>query len=174
MGRGKKRLQNIYNSLNHLKTQLLDYVPLHHSQFIFVKEKTKFSMYSHHQYEVIGDIVGVGHNSVSYIGEDSYLSLYDENGFFYKKRYSESRYLMSIINGSTIGVRKEKIIRIDNHFKSFFCNTEDFLCYLPLDKVVEFYCYLQNEYSDSVARVLASVVGHGDDDINNFKSLGIK
>ena len=78
-GKGLQRLRNIIEELKKLKEKLIDYYPLGECKHIFLRKEKSQSLYSKVQYEENGDIIGVGHNSISYINNESYLCIYKEN-----------------------------------------------------------------------------------------------
>lgn len=165
-GRGKERLLNIYNSLDILKYNINKYQRLYNSNFILTKQKNLFSEYSFLQYEEFKDIVGIGDNSISNIETESFLCLYNDEYIYYKYRQVENQKLLSFIQSSLTGVRKDTIKEIDNKMFNFFVHLENNIYYIPLKNVIIFYDYLQVSYSFWLATEFIAVVGYGDTDIN--------
>lgn len=169
-GRGLKRLINIYDSLYKLSYNMDGYKSLGKSKFIFLKENIEESNYSKVEYGYIGNIIGIGHNSVSYINGDSYLSLFRTKEFYFYKRINNiSRYHDIIIKSSNIGVIKETI---NKYFSSLLDSNlfveENNILYIPKYNYSLFYKYLSGNYGGKYADIFASCVLFGDKDYNNL------
>lgn len=168
-GRGKERSKNIYKTLNFIASSLKNYTNLHTSNHIFIKNgKERFSTYSENQYELLNDIIGIGHYSISEIGNESYLGIYNENNntFFYKKRHND-RYLKSLIEASTGGARLNTINKVNNELINFFTKKNN-LYYLKNKNYLVFYNYLLEHYSLTEANLFVSVINYGDSNIDSF------
>lgn len=169
-GRGLKRLINIYDSLYKLSYNMDGYKSLGKSKFIFLKENIEESNYSKVEYGYIGNIIGIGHNSVSYINGDSYLSLFRTKEFYFYKRINNiSIYHDIIIKSSNIGVIKETI---NKYFSSLLDSNlfveENNILYIPKYNYSLFYKYLSGNYGGKYADIFASCVLFGDKDYNNL------
>ncbi|TXJ29978.1 radical SAM protein [Brachyspira aalborgi] len=169
-GRGLKRLINIYDSLYKLSYNMDGYKSLGKSKFIFLKENIEESNYSKVEYGYIGNIIGVGHNSVSYINGDSYLSSFRTKEFYFYKRINNiSRYHDIIIKSSNTGVIKETI---NKYFSSLLDSNlfaeENNILYIPKYNYSLFYKYLSGNYGGKYADIFASCVLFGDKDYNNL------
>lgn len=171
-GRGLKRLINIYDSLYKLSYNMDGYKRLGKSKFIFLKENIKEPNYSKVEYGYIGNIIGIGHNSVSYINEDSYLSVFElKNSFFnFKKREKYiNRYRDIIIKSLSTGVIKDNI---NKHFITLLDSNlfveENNILYVPEYNYYLFYKYLLNNYGNEYANIFASCILFGDNESNNI------
>ena len=173
--RGLKRLINIYDSLNKLSFSVKNYKPLGKSKFIYLKENTEESNYSKVEYRYIGNIIGIGHNSVSYINNESYLSIFDGENFYFNKRDRIPRYHNTIISSSFTGVLKNTI---NKYFKSLLdCNlfiedeNNNEVIYIPEYNYIYFYKYLLENYNNKYAEVFISSVSFGDSDYHNIEYI---
>ena len=86
-GRGSRRLLSVLKTLESAKDRLKNYRPLGSSKFIFVRNDSRQSLYSQTEYELLGNIYGIGHNSVSYVGDTSYLCRYSDGAYELKERH---------------------------------------------------------------------------------------
>lgn len=171
-GRGLKRLINIYDSLYKLSSNITGYKSLGKSKFIFLKENIKESNYSKIEYGYIGNIIGIGHNSVSYINEFSYLSVFELKDFsfnFNKRKNKINRYHDIIIKSSSTGIIKETI---NKYFISLLDSDlfveENNILYVPEYNYYLFYKYLLNNYGNEYANIFASCILFGDNESNNI------
>lgn len=167
-GRGKERSSDIYKTLNFIANSLKKYSNLHTSKHIFINNRKQiFSTYSENQYEILNDIIGIGHYSISEIGNNSYLSIYnDNNTFIYRNRHN-NRYLLSLIESSTGGVRLNTINKINRELISFFTKKNN-LYYVKNKDYILFYNYLLEHYSSTEANLFISVINYGDSNIDSF------
>lgn len=185
-GRGKRRLKNIYSTLDMIRNKMIGYHTLGKSKFIYIRDNCCQSNYSKLEYEDVGDIIGVGHNSVSYIGDSSYLSQYTEGLFVLKERTRGSRYFVTLINGAATGITRKLIDTVDSRMlsldlfltlddrklseKHLVVNDRDLL-YIPEYNYILFYNYLLNNHSEFYAEVFLASIGYGDSDYSNIESL---
>ena len=188
-GRGTNRLYSILNTLNKIKNLLKEYHPLGKSQHIFIRNNGKPSNYSKLEYEKNGNIIGLGHNSVSYIGKNSFLCKYtSNNGFFWKLRsIKENRFLISLMMGLSSGVRKKSVLM---YYPSIYKNRflysvkndidvldkhltiqDDDLVYIPEEEYIRFYEYLIKEHNTNLAKVFLQSIGFGDSDVKCIYSI---
>ena len=77
-GRGVIRLKNIKETFFKIAEKLKGYIPLANSEFIYLLLESNQSEYSKIECETFGDIIGLGHNSVSLIKDSSFLTLYEK------------------------------------------------------------------------------------------------
>lgn len=180
-GRGRQRFENVKSTLRCANNKLTDYIPLAKSTFIFLRKDCKQSFYSKNEYETNGNIIGIGHNSISYILDKTYICRYENNNIEVKERKNKgSRYLNSIIRGISTGVLKSyvkifmpEVLRLhflrlvesnhdvsDKHIQVF--DTD--LVYLPEDEYIRFYEYLLLVYNEQTAKIFLSEIGFGDGD----------
>ena len=160
-GRGIKRLNNVYKTLNIINRNLINYHNLYKSKHIFInKNQKEFSLYAKNEYEIFDDIIGIGHNSISSIGNKSFLSLYRENIYFYKQRHSK-RYLISLIESSTTAMRLENILKIDVEFLNFTEKYQD-IYFIPKYNYMNFYEFLLKKYSKFEAEIFLSIINYGE------------
>lgn len=187
-GRGIDRLRNILLTLKKVEELLEGYSPLGKSKYIFIKKNNKQSLYSKCEYEKYGNILGVGHNSVSYIGNDSYLCLYDENEIIIKNRnHKGERLLSALLMGIATGVTKKQVIRtMPEVYYSHFLLTvngdidvcdkhisidDNDLVYLPETEYIRFYEDICTKYIEIYQKIFLSSIGHGDSDINIIRQI---
>lgn len=166
-GRGKERLENILTTLKDVNYNLQNYKKLYNSNHIFINNKEKiFSYYSKNQHETLNDIIGVGHISISEVGDSSYLSLYDKDyeTYSYKNRH-HSRYLRSLIESSTTGVQSSVIKRVNSELMKFFRKYSK-LYYIEEKNYLHFYNYLLKTYTKNEAELFLSIVNYGDSSLN--------
>lgn len=178
-GRGIQRLEKIKDTLNIAKSKLLEYKPLGKSSFIFVRKGCNASFYSKNEYELNGNIIGIGHNSISYIGDKTYLCTYNNSNILLQERINRgSRYLNSLAMGLPVGVLKSQVHNympeiIDMHFLRSLksecdisnkhcklCDCE--LVYLPEDEYIRFYNYILSNYDEQLAKIFLATIGFGD------------
>ena len=160
-GRGVRRLKNIYKTLNIINSNITNYNNLYMSKHIFINKNQKiFSLYSQNEYEIFDDIIGVGDNSISSIGNKSFLSLYKDNTYFYKLRHS-NRYITSLIESSVTAMKLEKILQIDGEFLKF---TEKYqnIYYIPQNQYMHFYEFLLKKYSMLEAETFLTIINYGE------------
>lgn len=187
-GKGLQRLRNIIEELKKLKEKLIDYYPLGECKHIFLRKKKSQSLYSKVQYEENGDIIGVGHNSISYINNDSYLCIYKENEFIFKNRRKKGeRIFSSLLMGIVAGVSKKYVSRympdiykehylltLDKHLDINEKHTkinDDTLIYLPDSEYIRFYNWLKKNYSVEYQNIFLSSIGYGDNDIETIEQV---
>lgn len=109
-GRGVERLVSVRKSLLEIRKQFTTFKLVAKSNFIFVKRNSVHSQYSKIEYETFGDIIGLGHNSVSLIGDTSYLTLYENESIKIKNRENKgSRYLSAFLGSLPVGVTYESV-----------------------------------------------------------------
>lgn len=178
-GRGARRLRNILITLNNVALKLKGYSPLAKSKFIFIKDSYKSSNYSKIQYEKNGDIIGIGHNSISYIKDITFLCIYDNDNIIFKNRKNKGdRILSSLFMSIFTGVRKDFIQKYmpdvyDSHYlltvdgdidvvdKHVNLNDED-LVYLPDKEYIRFYKNICSKYEKIYREIFLSTIGYGD------------
>lgn len=180
-GRGKNRLIDVLDTLSWIKENIRGYHTLGKSKYIFIKDGCEQSKYSKLEYEKNGNIIGIGHNSVSYIGNTSYICRYEEEKIILKERVNKKdRILSSIMMGITSGVRLGNIIKYIPHIKQkHFLLTVDSdvdimdkhifleemdLVYLPEDEYFRFYGWLLEQKRDDLANIFLGTIGFGDSD----------
>jgi len=161
-GRGEKRLKNIFDTLQKIKIYLSNYKNLYNSQHILINKSQKlFSIYAKNEYEIFEDIIGIGHNSISSIGNESFLSLYEENRFFYKKRHSK-RYLISLIESSTTAMDIKNIQQIDKDFLQYAEKYDNNIYFIPKKNYIQFFNFLSKKYSLFEAEIFLTIIQYGD------------
>ncbi len=180
-GRGVERLVNVCCTLRTLRDSFRNYAPMLRSSFIFVKEGSMGSRYSAIENETFGDIVGVGHNSVSLIGNKSFLTRYDNRGIRVTERKNRGgRNLNAFITSLPTGVPLSSVRRffpelLSGHFLSTVSSGSDInekhasvadgdLVYLPETEYVRFYGLCMDGYPDTVQSAYLATIGHGDSD----------
>lgn len=178
-GRGIKRFETVNATLDFAKQCLLEYIPLGKSKFIFIKKGCAQSLYSKNEYEINGNIIGIGHNSVSYIGDKTYLCKYQNSHLKLIERTDHgNRYLISLLMGISTGVLISHVIRcmpeiIKLHFLRIVYSEKDIsekhtqfknsdLVYLPEDEYIRFYNYVLSLYGKTYAKIFLGAVGFGD------------
>lgn len=184
-GRGVRRFDAVNVALIYAKQRLTEYTPLGKSKFIFIRNGCSQSLYSRNEYELNGDIFGVGHNSVSYIGDKTYLCKYSNNSYHLVERTNKgSRYFNSVLAGIATGVllslvRKcmPEITRL--HFLRTVHAEKDVsekhthaqdseLVYLPEDEYIRFYDFVLSSYGEGYARIFLGAIGFGDGDYSTI------
>lgn len=187
-GRGADRLRNVLLTLKNIEKLLEGYSPLGKSKYIYIKENCKQSFYSKCEYEKYGNILGVGHNSVSYIGNDSYLCLYDENEISIKSRnYRGERLLSALLMGIVTGVTKKQVLQImpEVYYSHFLLTVkEDIdvgdkhvsvddndLVYLPETEYIRFYEYICTKHLEVYQKIFLASIGYGDSDIDTIRQI---
>lgn len=187
-GKGVKRLENILMSLKKIKDLLQGYNSLAKSKYIFIKEGYKGSNYSKVEYEHYGDIIGIGHNSMSYINDNSYSCSYENDKIVIKKRCNKGdRLLSSLLMGIITGVTKKSVLKIipdiyDKHFLQTVSDEIDVfdkhidvkdndLIFLPENEYLRFYEYIKNEYGNIYAEIFLSAIGYGDSDFETINKV---
>ena len=112
-GRGSRRLLSVLKTLESAKDRLKNYRPLGSSKFIFVRNDSRQSLYSQTEYELLGNIYGIGHNSVSYVGDTSYLCRYSDGAYELKERHRAlNRRFEYLMMGLPSGVKKELVAEL--------------------------------------------------------------
>lgn len=184
-GRGNKRLTDILSTLEKIELKLESYNRLAKSKFIFVKEGCQQSKYSKLEYEKIGDILGLGHNSLSFVGDVSFLCLYQAGNVVYKERtHLPNRIKNAVISSIVTGVPYQKVIELfpkmlsEHMFYSVKENMDvmekhwngDYqqLIYLPDTEYIKFYEILQKEYGE-FCKTFLDTIGFGDGDYDVIK-----
>ena len=178
-GRGRERLRNVCDSLDKLSQLMTGYHCLGKSKFIFIKDGGKATLYSKLQCEDFGDIIGVGHNSVSYVADESYLCVYENEKILYNLRKNRgNRKLVSIIMSLPTGVKKDDVIKvIPNIYSMHYLRTvngdydvvdkhisvgDHDLIYLPDTEYIRFYSYLKDNFAQVYVDAFLRTVGYGD------------
>lgn len=185
--RGEKRLLNVISTLQKVKSALSSYENVGKSTFIFVKKGEKTSNYAILEYEKLGNIFGIGNNSVSYVGDKSYLTIYEGNSFIVKERHRQpSRYINSIFGGLQSGIKKSKIneflpdllncnclYSVSNGFnisEKHQTLKDEELVYIPVAEYEYFIEYVSKKYSDYLDTFLCTI-GFGDSNLDILKSV---
>lgn len=183
-GRGTERLANICRTLLTLRDSFRTYKTMFCSSFIFVKEKQYPSRYSVVENESFGDIIGIGHNSISMIGNKSFLTRYADNRIYLAERKDRGeRYLKAFAASLPTGVRLASVTRffpvlMSGHFLAYVSSGADInekhsslseydLVYLPATEYVRFYRLCMNKYPAAVRNSYLSAIGYGDSDEKN-------
>ena len=184
-GRGNKRLTDVLSTLKKIDTNLDGYNRLAKSKFIFIKNGCQQSRYSKLEYEKIGDILGLGHNSLSFVGDVSFLCLYQDGNIVYKERtHCPNRIKNAVISSIVTGIPYQRVIELfpkvllDHMFYSVNENMDIMekhwngnrqqLIYLPDTEYIKFYEILQKEYKEFCETFLGTI-GFGDGDYNVIK-----
>lgn len=178
MGRGKERLRNILTTLKRVKERLEGYHSLGKSKFIFIKEGFRQSFYSELEYELYGNILGIGHNSITSIHNESFLTKYENNKVFIKKRNEENRILNLIMMGLASGIKKKvaKEYLPDLYKEHFFYSVsteedvlekhsevkDNELVFLPESEYVRFHSELMNLGKMGLSKTFLNSIGFGD------------
>ena len=192
-GRGASRLIYILKTLNEFKNFLNKfYDTLGKSKHIFIRKACKCSEYAKIQNETFGDIIGIGHNSISYIGDESFLTLYDtakEEIKILKRVNKGGRYLAGVLSSAAWGVRfdyankflKEAVS--SNYFRSVEDDidinskharklNDDELIYMPDSEFIRFYLnILSGRKYETVYynKLFLSEIGFGDSDYGTLE-----
>ena len=186
MGRGKERLGNILNTLKRVEKSLEGYHSLGKSKFIFIKEGFRQSLYSELEYEFYGNILGIGHNSITSIHNLSFLTKYENDRILIEKR-NNNRILNLIMMGLASGVKK-KVVReylpevYKEHFFYSVSKEEDILekhsyvkdnelVFLPESEYIRFYETLKKLGKLDLTKVFLSSVGFGDDRYDTIEEI---
>lgn len=187
-GRGPKRLRNVCENLNKLSKLMTGYQSLGKSKFIFIKKGKAVSLYSKLQCEDFGDIIGVGNNSVSFIADESYLCIYENEKIIYNLRKNKgNRKLISLFMSLPIGVKKKDVINAipqigQMHFLRTVNGDYDFidkhisigeheLVYLPDTEYVRFYSFLKKYYSETYVEAFLGTIGFGDCNFDSIRKV---
>ena len=165
---GKKRIgevSKIYKELERISNFLQpDYISLNEGSFIFVRSWDDRSQYSQQEYEACGNIMGIGHNSISYLESQMFLSIFENNYFYFKKKKG-NRYLLSIYRSLPIGIPEKLIKSIDKNLLPFL-EVHPFdkrLYFLPKEKIKLFNDFLiQNNYDLFYRKEFYKVLLFGD------------
>ena len=180
-GRGIERLVNVCCTLRTLRDSFQNYTPMLHSDFIFVREGSIGARYSVIENETFGNIVGIGHNSVSLIGNKSFLTRYTDEGILVTERKNNGeRYLNAFIASLPTGVTLNSVRRffpeiLSGHFLLTVSSDSDInekhvsivdedLVYLPEMEYVRFYELCISRYPDTARSAYLAAIGHGDSD----------
>lgn len=180
-GRGVERLVNVCCTLRTLRDSFRNYTPMLRSAFIFVKDGSMGSRYSAIENETFGDIIGIGHNSVSLIGNKSFLTRYANEEIWVTERKNRGeRYLNAFIASLPTGVLLSSVYRffpalLSGHFLSAVSSGLDInekhasvadgdLVYLPETEYVRFYWLCMNSYPNKVRSAYIAAIGYGDSD----------
>ena len=192
-GRGASRLIYILKTLNEFKNFLNKfYDTLGKSKHIFIRKACKCSEYAKIQNETFGDIIGIGHNSISYIGDESFLTLYDtakEEIKILKRVNKGGRYLAGVLSSAAWGVSfdyankflKEAVS--SNYFRSVEDDidinskharklNDDELIYMPDSEFIRFYLnILSGRKYETVYynKLFLSEIGFGDSDYGTLE-----
>lgn len=178
-GRGKDRLRKVYESLDKLSQRMAGYHGLGKSKFIFIKDGCSVSLYSKLLCEDFGDVIGVGNNSVSYLADESYLCVYENEKILYQLRQNRgNRKLISIITSLPTGVKKIDVINaIPDIYSMHYLRTVDGdydvkdkhisvsnndLIYLPDTEYIRFYKYLKEHFTQVYIDAYLGTIGFGD------------
>lgn len=187
-GRGVDRLRNVLLTLKNIEELLEGYSPLGKSKYIYIKENCRQSYYSKCEYEKYGNILGVGHNSVSYIGNDSCLCSYDENEISIKSRnYRGERLLSALLMGIVTGVTKKQVLQTmpEVYYSHFLLTVEgdidvgdkhisvddNDLVYLPETEYIRFYEYICTKHLEVYQKIFLASIGYGDSDIDTIRQI---
>lgn len=178
-GRGFERLVSILKTLDWVKKEIEGYHPLGKSKYIYVRNDSQQSYYSKLEYEKNGNIIGIGHNSVSYIKNTSYLCRYENGKILIKERKGKKdRILNSIMIGISSGVTKGNILKyLPETYKHHFFMTvneeidildkhievkDSELVYLPDDEYIRFNEFLINSGRKDLSNTFLGSIGFGD------------
>lgn len=185
--RGVNRLVSVLDTLEKCRSCLSDnYVSLAKSRFIFLKKGTKQSEYAKLEYESFGDIIGIGHNSVSAISDKSFLTVYTPaNTILVKKRLNKkNRYLHSFLSSLPVGVTMASVKALfpqivdGNYLFTVSGNrdinekhtvvSDDELVYMPETEYIRFNNNLLLQLEDEYRTTFLSSIGFGD---TNFETI---
>lgn len=155
----KNKLQRITKTLENIDLYLKGYKRLEKSKFIFIKEGESISKYSELEYEKMGDIIGIGDNSVSHIGNKSILSYYDNNEIKYKDKNSE-RYIDYLIMSINVGIKEEYINFFDFDLRPLLKKSEN-TYFLPDYEYAYFAELLKKYYGDKKVKLFTDTIGYG-------------
>lgn len=180
-GRGVERLVNICCTLRTLRDSFHNYAPMLRSGFIFVKKGSVGSRYSAIENETFGDIVGIGHNSVSLVGSKSFLTRYvNEEIQVTERKNRGERYINAFIASLPTGVPMNSVRcffpkLLSDHFlftvssgsdinEKHTSVADDDLVYLPETEYIRFYRICMDGYPDTVRNAFLAAIGYGDSD----------
>lgn len=187
--RGVERHQRVQMALKIVAKHLKGYRQLYRSKIIYLKQGSKPSRYSKIEYEDYGNIWGIGHNAVSYIGNDSYLCKYENGGSWLEHRNHRvgERYLSALMNGIPVAATKKSIASylpkaMEEHFFRRVSDDADVcdkhiitsdcdLLYLPDSEYMRFYEYLKRELPTIYSRQFLAGIGYGDGDYEVVTSV---
>lgn len=187
-GRGVIRLKNIKETFFKIAEKLKGYIPLANSEFIYLLLESNQSEYSKIECETFGDIIGLGHNSVSLIKDSSFLTLYEKEKISIKKRVNRgSRYMTSFLSSLPIGVTYKSVQSFlpelqrghylltvkgkqDVNEKHTMLNAND-LVYLPQQEYIRFIDKILLPLYGEYAITFLSTIGFGDDDITTIRTV---
>ena len=182
-GRGVKRLISVIDTLDSITQIIPSYKPVVKLRHILALVNGQQSNYSRVECEWFGDIVGVGHNSVSYISDYSYLTCYTDNSVVVKCRNNKgSRYLSSAFSCLPFGVTLSNIRKyLPALLAGHYLQTVDFSCdinekhtflsdetlvYLPQEEYVRFIKNILPSFDDIYQKYFFSAIGYGDCDVD--------
>lgn len=188
-GRGYKRLYNILRSFETIKNFLKNYNSLGKSKFIFVRNDSSNCYYAKLEYEKFGNIIGIGHNSLSYIYDKTFLCKYNNDNTFnlLELKRKDNRYLTYLVKGISTGVLYKYIKNFlpKSIEKKFFLLTkndenlldkhinvlDDDLVYLPETEYFRFYEFLLQNFNKEISDEFLLSIGYGDKDIETNKKI---
>ncbi len=111
-GRGVERLLSILTVFSTLEEMLSGYKKLVNNKFIFIRDGESGTRYSEIEYLEYGNIIGVGNNSYSLIGKESFLTIYNKGKTEIKPRNNTlNRILVSFLEGLPIGVKYLEVLK---------------------------------------------------------------
>lgn len=178
-GKGIERLVNICCTLRTLQESFHDYTQLHHSTFIFVRQGCTASKYSMIENDTFGDIIGVGHNSVTMVGNQSFLTQYIDGDIQVIERKARGdRYYNSILASLPTGVSLASVRRffpklLSGHILSSVISnvdinekhtslSDDDLVFLPEAEYIRFYEHYLAGYPETMRKAYLAAIGYGD------------
>lgn len=186
--RGEERLIRILQMLNKIDKKIIGYHTLGKNKFIYIKNDSHQSFYSKLEYETYGDIIGIGHCSISNIGKKSYLCIYKEKNIIIKERiHIYDRILNMIMFGIYSGVRKKYILKYffnlyNEHLFFTVADSLDIsdttrdidneeLVYLPESEYIKFYSHIKKSFNETAVKIFLNSIGFGDSNIDVINSV---
>lgn len=179
--RGKERLKNVLETLKIIEKELESYHPLGKSKFIYIRNDSQPSFYAKVEYETYGDIIGIGHNSVTYLGDQSFLCVYEKDSVLYRQKLRNNRVFHAFLSGIATGVQKKYVnILMPNICLQHFLYTvdkhldisdrgavihDDELVFLPESEYIRFAEYLCAYHTKECQNIFLSSVGFGDNNL---------
>jgi hypothetical protein len=159
------QIQAIEQGLDRAADVFTGYEPLTDGSFIFLRHRQALSLYAQLEYESAGEIVGLGHNSVSSLGSDAYLSVYDDDGYQFRPKYLGDRYFRALLRGLSVGVTEKLVRETDSNILPFLQlhPWRRALRFLPRDAYHQFYEYLREQHLPQYGREFLRTVLHGED-----------
>jgi coproporphyrinogen III oxidase-like Fe-S oxidoreductase len=164
-------LRAVYDELARAADVLTGYQPIHPRGFLFVRKLTDISQHAQHEYEVLGDILGLGHQAVSSVGEDTWLSTIASGVWSFQVRSSGDRSLLALLRGLRVGVPASLVERVDSRVHQFLVAhpTLPHLRFLPPEAYRAFHWHLaETGYSAEVQRHLRRSLFIGDDAVEHL------